>query len=300
MPGVRGRIDHLDADTAGHRLFLSALGNNSLEIFDTRTDRLIQAIRGLHAPQGVTYAPRAHRLFVASAGDGICRVFAGTNFRLLHRVRLGSDADDTRYDRRTGRVFVGYGEDGRAGLAILDGRSGGLVRTIQLPAHPESFQLAPSGSVIFVNIPTAGNVVDVVDRNQHRVVKTWRLGGARDNFPMALDASSHRLFVICRRPAEMLVLNTDSGRIVARVPTVGDADDVWYDAAHKLILVSGGQGFIAVMVQAGRDHYRRVAWIKTRPGARTSLFVPQWGRLYLGVPRRGDQAAELRVYTVRP
>lgn len=300
MPGLRGRLDHMDADTAGHRLFLSALGNNTLEIFDTRTNRLIRTIRGLAAPQGVTFAPRSNRLLVASAADGFCRVFDGTTFRLLRTVRLGSDADDTRYDRRTGRVIVGYGEEGGAGLAILDGRSGGLLGRIKLPGHPESFQLAPSGPLIFVNIPTAGNVVDVVNRRQRRVVKTWNLDGARDNFPMALDAAGHRLFIICRRPAEMLVLDTETGRIFSRVPTVGDADDVWYDAARRLIFVSGGEGSIAVIAQADRDHYRPEARIQTRQGARTSLFVPPWGRLYLAVPQRGDHPAELRVYALRP
>lgn len=300
LPAVQGRIDHFDADVAGHRVFMSALGNNTVEVFDTAAGKLTATLRGVREPQGVAYAPRSHRLFVASAADGTCRVFDGRTLRLLKTIPFSSDADDTRYDAASNRVFVGYGEAGDAGLAILDGSTGALVAKIALPDHPESFQLDPGGARVYVNIPDAGNIVAVVDRERRRIAATWRLEGAQDNFPMALDAADHRLFVICRNPAEMLALDTASGRIVARVPCAGDADDVWYDAARRRIYVTGGSGFLSVIQQSGADRYSRLAQIATRPGARTSLFVPQWRELFLGLRREGGHPAELRVYAVQP
>ncbi|MGH9345217.1 MAG: YncE family protein, partial [Terriglobia bacterium] len=171
---------------------------------------------------------------------------------------------------------------------------------IKLPGHPESFQLEESGPRIFVNIPSAGNIVDVVNRNERKILATWTLGSGGENFPMALDETDHRLFITCRRPAEMLVLDTQSGKVIARVPCVGDADDMWYDAAHKHIYISGGGGFISVIEQEDVNHYQRIAQIKTVLGARTSFFVPQQGRLYLAVRRRGKLAADLRVYEIQP
>ncbi|MGH9397007.1 MAG: YncE family protein [Terriglobia bacterium] len=300
MPDVQGRIDHFDVDLAGSRLFMSALDNNTLEVFDLRANKLIRTIRGLHEPQGVTYAPQSNRIFVANGGDGICRIFDGSTFRLLKIVHFPSDADDTRYDPAARRVFVGYGDDGNAGLGILDDSTGKLLGTIKLPGHPESFQLEESGPRIFVNIPTVGNIVDVVDRNERKIVATWTVGGARENFPMALDETDRRLFITCRRPAEMLVLDTQSGKVIARVPCVGDADDMWYDAAHKRIYISGGEGFISVIQQDDVNHYQRIVQIKTVPGARTSFFAPQLNRLYLVVRWRGNQSAELRVYHIQP
>jgi DNA-binding beta-propeller fold protein YncE len=300
LPGVRGRIDHFDVDLARHRLFMSALGNNTVEVFDLRTATLIHTIRGLHEPQGVTYAPQSHLIFVANGGDGTCRIFRGSTYKLIKTVHFPSDADDTRYDPAARRVFVGYGDDGNAGLAILDAATGNLVGTIKLPGHPESFQLEASGRRIFVNIPTAGNVIDVVSRKERKIAATWTLDGAQENFPMALDETDHRLFITCRAPAEVLVLDTGSGRIVTRVPCVGHADDMWYDAMHKRIYVSGGEGFISVIEQEDVNHYRRIAQIKTLPGGRTSCFVPQLNRLYLGVWGRGSQPEELRVYEIEP
>lgn len=223
MPDVRGRIDHFDADLRGQRLFISALGNNTVEVFDLRSGKHIHTIRGLDEPQGVTYAPRSNRIVVANGGDGTCRILDGRTYSLLKVIHFSSDADDTRYGASDGRVYVGYGD---GGIGILDAGAESLIGTIRLPGHPESFQLATWGSLIYVNIPTAGHIIDVVNRDSQRVVSKWTIKGARDNFPMALDDADHLVFVVCRRPAEMLVLDTTSGATVARVPCVGDADDI--------------------------------------------------------------------------
>lgn len=300
LPDVHGRIDHFDVDLAGNRLFMSALGNDTVEVFDLRAAKLIHTIRGLHEPQGVTYAPQSHLIFVANGGDGTCRIFDGNTYKLLKTVHFPSDADDTRYDATLRRVFVGFGDGGQAGLGILDAGTGDLLVTIKLPGHPESFQLEQSGPMIFVNVPSAGNMIAVVNRKEHKIVGTWHLGGAQDNFPMALDEAEHRLFITCRTPAEVLVLNTESGKVIAHIPCVSHADDMWYDEAHKRIYVSGGEGFITAIEQSDVNHYRRIAQIRTKPGGRTSCLVPQLNRLYLGVWGRGGQPEELLVYEIEP
>lgn len=298
LPSVAGRIDHLDADLEHQRLLVSAMGNNTLEVISLRTDKLLHTIRGLDEPQGVTYVPQSNRIFVASGGDGAVRCYDGTSFKLLRTVRLPSDADDTRYDAASHQVYAGYGHGRSAGIAVFDGSTANLLGTIKLPGHPESFQLEESGPRIFVNIPTAGAIIDVINRKTRRVIATWRLTGAGDNFPMALDEKDHRLFVVCRRPAEVLILDSDSGQIVERVPCAGDADDLWYDAAHRRIYVSGGEGFITVLSQRDANHYSRIAQLQTESGARTSLFIPAINRLYLAVRRRGNQPAAIWVYAI--
>lgn len=300
LPNVHGRIDHFDIDLKGQRLFMSALGNNTVEVFDLKSNKVIHTISGLQEPQGVTYAPDSNRIFIANGGDGTCRVFDGTTYQLLKSTHLSSDADDTRYDAGAKRVFVGYGDEGNAGLAVFDAASGDLVETIPLPAHPESFQLEAAGSRIFANVPSAGNTIDVVDRKTRKSLATWKLGNARDNFPMALDEANHRLFIVCRDPAEVLVLDTESGKIIARIPCVTHADDAWYDRANQRIYISGGGGFLTVIHQDSADHYRKVADIKTLPGARTSFLAPETKQFYLGVWGQGNQPEQLRTYELLP
>ena len=300
LPDVRGRIDHLDIDVSGKRLFMSALGNDTVEVFDIAANKRIHTIRGLHEPQGVTFAPATSRIFVANGDDGTVRMFDGTSYQLLKTVHLASDADDTRLDAAKQQVYVGYGDKGNAGLAIFDAAKGDELGTIPLPAHPEGFQLEQKGARIYVNIPEANNVIEVVDRSARQIIATWKLGGAKDNFPMALDEADHRLFIVCRAPAELLALDANSGKILARVPSVEHADDVWFDPANKRIYVSGGQGFITVVAEDDADHYRRVAEFKTAEGGRTSLLAPELSKLYLGVWGQNGRPEELRVYAVQP
>jgi hypothetical protein len=106
------------------------------------------------------------------------------------------------------------------------------------------------------------------------------------------------LFIGCRRPAKLLVYDTGSGANVAAVDIVGDTDDLFYDAAKKSLYVIGGEGFITVLAQQDADHYTQVQKLQTAPGARTGLFVPELDKLFLAVPHRGTQPAEIRVYDV--
>src|SRR6185312_14335895 len=87
LPNVHGRIDHFDVDLQEHRLFMSALGNNTLEVFDLRSNKVIYAIRGLREPQGVTYVPKSNRIFVANGDDGTIRMFDGATYSLSSRSR---------------------------------------------------------------------------------------------------------------------------------------------------------------------------------------------------------------------
>jgi DNA-binding beta-propeller fold protein YncE len=156
-----------------------------------------------------------------------------------------------------------------------------------------------SGTRLFVNMKTLKQV-GIIDRNKRKVVATWPLPEAGVNTPMTIDEGHHRLFVGARVPSEVVVFDTDTGKVVARVPCVGDADDMSYDSARKRIYVTGEEGFISVIAQADADHYEAIAKIKTRPGARNSLFVPELNRFFVGVPNDGKQEAEVLVFQVQP
>jgi hypothetical protein len=113
---------------------------------------------------------------------------------------------------------------------------------------------------------------------------------------MALDETNHRLFVGTRSPAKLLVLDTETGKTVSSLDSSGDADDIFYDAKAKRIYVSGGEGAVSVFEQMDPDNYRLISKVDTAEGARTSLFVAQSGTLYVAVPHRGSQQAEVRAF----
>jgi len=191
MADVQGRIDHLSVDLNSQRLFVAALGNNTVEVLDIRGAKRLHTISGLHEPQGVLYVPGENKLFVANAKDGTCRIYDAGSFQLLQTIEYGDDADNIRFDAPAKQAYVGYGS---GALGVFD-LSGNRLADVKLDAHPESFQLEKKGTRIFVNLPDSRKIA-VVDREKKAVVGHWETGGAQANFPMALDEASHRLFTV--------------------------------------------------------------------------------------------------------
>ena len=294
LPHVEGRIDHLAVDLQGQRLFVAALGNNTLEVLDLKAGSHLHTITGLHEPQGVVFIPESNAIVVTHGQTGTCDLFDGTSFQHRNAVPLASDADNIRDDVATQTLYVGYGA---GALGLIDATRVQHLGDIPLKGHPEAFQLEQAGPRIFVNVPSAHHIA-VVDRDKRTVITTWPLQGAEANFPMALDESQHRLFVGVRTPPMLLVIDTESGKEIARMQSVGDADDLFYDAPHRRLYIAGGAGALSIVAQEDADHYTPVATLPTAAGARTALWVPELGRLYLAVPHRGAQGAEIRVYAV--
>jgi DNA-binding beta-propeller fold protein YncE len=294
LPNVNGRIDHFSADLKGQRLFMSALGNHTVEVLDIQSGKRLRTIPDLAEPQGVLYDPASNHLFVACASDGATKVYDGSTFQLLTTVKFSGDADNIRYDARGSRVIVGYGD---GALALLD-PAGKKSGEIALDAHPESFQLEKSGTRVFINVPDRKEI-EVADLARNGVLTKWPVTSALKNYPMALDEAHHRLLIGCRSPARMLALDTATGKQTASVEIVGDTDDLFYDAARSRVYVIGGGGFVDVFEQRDPDHYNRIQRLQTAAGARTGLFVPDWDRLFVAVPHRGEQLSKVLIYETK-
>lgn len=295
LPNVGGRIDHFTFDAKRKRVIGAALGNNTVEVVDTFSGRDIRSITGGAAPQGVAYVGDIDRLFVANGTDGKLRIYDGDSFKLLNTVDIGEDADNVRYDPVEKKVYVAYGGDEGGGIAVVDAATAKRLEDVaKLDAHPESFQIAASKPAIYANIATKAKIA-LIDRATHKVTD-WPLKTGKSNYPMALDEADHRLFVVTRRPAQLVVLDSESGSTVASVPCVNDADDLYYDTGRKRIYVPGGEGFITVIQQVDADHYEPSAKIPTTIGARTGLWYEKRDRFYLAVPASSKQGAALWVY----
>jgi DNA-binding beta-propeller fold protein YncE len=297
MPKVEGRIDHMAADVTGQRLFVAALENNTVEVLDLKAGTTIKSLPAFAEPQGIAYVSEFSRVFVANGQDGTCRILDSGTLKTISTVQCGDDADNVRYDDAAKRIYVGYGN---GALAVLDAKSGAKLADVKLAAHPESFRLETGGPRIFVNVPRADHIA-VVDREKREVTATWPLKEAKASFPMSLDEANHRLFAGCRNPPRLLVYDYTTApiRLVTSLPISRDTDDLFFDAANKVIYVSCGQGTIDVIQQTDADHYSVAKTIPTAAGARTCLLVPELKILCLAVPHRGSQLAEIRVFKTR-
>ena len=295
VPSVAGRLDHFTADVKRKRLFVSALGNNTVEVIDVFSGRVIHSIKGLAQPQGPLYVPGFDKLYVANAEDGKVRVFDGATYTPRKTLDFGANPDNIRYDEASKTIFVGFGEDD-GGIAMIDPktdqRTGQVYKT---EGHPESFQVEAGGGHIFVNVPDAGNVVESIDRKTGAVAK-WPLKGLRGNYAMALNEADHRLFTISRKTPMLVVFDTESGNEVFRMRAAGECDDVFFDANRKRIYVIGGEGIISVIQQSDPNHYELVANVSSAIGIRTGYLFAKRDRFYVGVPAKASDPAQVWTY----
>jgi DNA-binding beta-propeller fold protein YncE len=295
VPGVAGRLDHFSADGKRRRLFVSALGNNTLEVIDVFAGRVVHSIKGLAQPQGPLYVPSVDKLYVANAEDGKVRVYDGATYTLRKTIDFGKDPDNMRYDEASKTVFVGFGEDD-GGIAMIDPKTDERVGQVyKTEGHPESFQVEASGGHIYVNVPDAGDVVESIDRKTGAVTK-WPLKGLRANYAMALNEEDHRLFTITRKTPMMVVLNTETGNEVTRLRAAGECDDVFFDASRKRIYVIGAEGFISVFHENDPDHYELIANVPSGIGIRTGYYFTRRDRFYVAVPAKGSEPAQVWTY----
>jgi outer membrane protein TolC len=294
LPLVKGGFDLMAVDLAGQRLFLNAEDNNTTEVIDLAAGKVAHTITDVTEPKWAVYRPELHRLYIAN-GNGNVRVLDADSYATQRTIAFKEKANNLRFDAKTGELFVGVGKKFGA-IGVVDTRTDKITAEIPLANFPKQFEV--EGNLIYVNVPTANHVA-VVDRKKKAVVATWPVEAAKGNIPMGFDRARHRLFIGCE-PGKLAVLDSTNGKQIAALDIAPEPDGVYYDAKRRLIYISCGDGSLDVVRQVDADHYEFAGRVPTARGAATSLFVPERNQLFLAVPQRDGQTAELRVYTINP
>jgi len=218
----------------------------------------------------------------------------GSDFKTLRSFDLKHDADNLRFDAARNQVYAGYGS---GGIAIIDVLTGEMDSGIKFSAHPEGFQVTSTGNRIFVNVPESREIL-VLDPEKKMVASHWPTDRLRANFPMELDEANHRLFVGFREPPVLSIYDSETGKNLAQLPIDSDIDDIAYDARRKWLLLTCGSGYADAWQQTDPDHYRSLGRIPTAKGARTGLYDPESGRLYVAAPAHGGREAGILVFNL--
>ena len=302
MPNVKGRIDHMDVDVKGQRLFVAGLENGSLEVVDLQAGKWLKSIPGFKKTQGVAYVRSLNKIFVASGDDAMLRVFRGNTLALLDAIKLDLGPNRVVFDPYAELLYVGYGgkDAGKdyGEVGVIDAKTDQHIADIKVDAHPSELLLDQSGKTLFVFV-SAASKVQVVDTTKREVVSTWPVSSQR-NGDGAFDEKTHRLFIGTRTPPQMVVMDSQTGKEVASLPTVDGMDGVYFDSAHKRVYVSGGRdqgvGYVFAYRQKDADHYETIAKIPTRPGAGTSFWSPELQRYYVAAPANDNEPAAILVF----
>ena len=298
----KGDFDHFAVDLPGNRLFLTAEENNAVEVFDIRANTLIHTIRDVDTPHSLLYLPATKQLWVVDGGDGIIKIFDVNTYAAVETVKLAIGADSAVYDPAKHLFYIATGgEDAKMDfslISIVDTSTRKRVGDIKVNStNIESMALDKNGATLFANVRDR-SLVAVIDTKKRAVTSTWPLGEVHGNTPMAVDEVHRRLFVVGRKPARLMVLDSDSGKIIATLPSAELTDDMLFDPESKRIYVACDE-FVVVYAEHDADHYEELGRVPTGFRAKTAILVPQLKRYFVAAPRHGQKIAELRVYEVQ-
>jgi hypothetical protein len=319
LPGD-GYMDHLTVDVKGQRLFVSGEAAKSLITVDLRAGKVIHETKGLSAmPKKPFYLPETDEVWMTLTDSSIVAI-SGTNYEVVKTVKLSGygdpnrGADNAAYDPASHLIYAGvevfenFGGSGQHGstdasIDIVDTKTAKLVGSIKLPGgDPAGITIEPSGKRLYV---TMGDIVDgeshvaVIDLEKRAVVAQWPITGGPVPHTAGLDAAHHRLFVGSRtiahtgniggghqrEPGKLVVIDTETGKVVQVLDSVGGADDLQYDAATGRIYFVGTTGTVAVFKEMDPDHFQLLGKVPTGAISKTGLWVPELKRFYSAVPR---------------
>src|SRR5216684_2501974 len=279
LPNVEGYFDHMAVDVKGQRLFVPGEHQRTIEVVDLRAGKVIHTITG----------------------------FGGDTYELVKNIPLTGHElykvsrrvpDNGVYDPATHLFYLGDRGDGlkkegvKGSIEIVDLKNGKLVGSIEVDGlNPAGLVLDPASPRMFVVMGDTSQVV-VIDREKQKVIATWPITGGPEPHAVALDAAHHRLFVGSRvkrshiyKPGKLVVMDSDTGKVIDAIDTEGGVDEVVYDVPSKRVYYTGTTGYIDVFKQVDADHYQRLGMAPTGAIAKTSLFVPELKRFYVAVPK---------------
>src|SRR5579864_4696652 len=301
-----GYIDHMAVDVKGQRLFISGEANKSLIVVDLKSGNVVHEVKGLGGnPRKPFYLPETNEIWV-DLGDNTVVGISGTTYEVAKTVVLTGgrgaakkEPDNAAYDPARHiyycAIVTGVGNaDGT--IEIVDTKAAKLLGSIKMNGNdPGGLSIEPSGKRLYVamgDVVNGDSHVKVIDLEKRAVVAEWPITGGPAPHASGLDAAHHRLLVGSRvkgghryEPGKFVVMDTETGKVVQALDTVGGADEVQYDAPTGRIYFVGSTGTVAVFKQDDPDHYHLLGKVPTGAIAKTGLWVPELKRMYVAVPK---------------
>ena len=300
LPGYTGDFDHFAVDQDRGRLLLAAEDHGTLEVFDLNTGKHLRTIKGFETPHSILVRPGAATILVTDSGKGMSKLLDASTYEVKGVVTLTPGADSIGYDPAENVVYIVTGgkdvDMKTSELDAVDPDTGKKKRSVALQDnHVEAMALEKNGDRLFINL-TQTNKVAVIDRKTMKVIALWPVPTAEQNAMVALDEPRHRLYVGCRKPGMVVVMNSDTGAIINSATSPLRSDQILFDQAASRLYSPGGEGFIGVYDTSDPDHLKAVAKVASAPGAKTGVLVPERKELIVAVSP-GETKAMAKVLT---
>ena len=268
-------IDYMTLD--GDRLYAAFASHNLVGVVDTTTNRNTATIDGLARVHGVAVVPELGLAFTSNGDDNMVGVVDLAHSRLLKEIPGGIDPDAILYDEEEHLIYVAD-HDGKTGT-LLDPAAQKVVATIALGGEPEFCQSDAASGLIYQNLEDTNELV-VIDPQQRAVNRRYKLGPGEGPTGLAFDSAHRRLFSATRNK-HLIVLNADTGEIIADLPIGSAVDGVAYDPGLRRIYTANALGTITVIQQDTADRYRVLEDAPSHLGGHSVVVNPSTHRIYI-------------------
>ena len=304
LPGVPGALDHMGIDVRGQRLFIPAEQHQTVEVVDLKAGKRIRTLSDVLWPSTVAYNPQTNEIFVTDRSGGSIKIFNGETYELVKTIELIPGPDNATYDPAT-QIFYSISGARWAGLpytliAIINTATKehlGDIKVDSINIQAMAIEPGTGPKKMYADLADK-NEIAVIDLQKQSILTTWpTTPECQRPFASAVDSSHHRLFVGCRMyaaqpdwwlPGRMIVMDTDTGKMIAQFPAVGGSDEMFFDAASQRIYLQGYEGIADVWKEVDPDHYVSIGRIQGGVHGKTSILVPELKRYYLAVSEHRD------------
>jgi DNA-binding beta-propeller fold protein YncE len=271
----REYFDYIYFDSMSRRLYLSH--GSEVLVVNADTGQEEGKISGLKLSHGTAIAHDSGRGFVSDGEQGKAIIFDLKTLKLVGEADTAPDADCIIYDPASKHVFTFNGESKNA--TAIDPETGSLVGTLDLGGGPE-FAVADGRGMIYNNLEDKSEVL-AIDSRALQVKSRWSIAPAGAPAPIAVDRDHRRLFVAGRKPAMLVVMNADDGKLVQSFPISDGADAAVYDPNSQLAFVSTREGWVHIFHEDSPDHFSEAGKVKTELGAKTMAYDPKTDRIFV-------------------
>ena len=279
--GGEGGWDYLSVDTTARRLYVSR--GTRVQVVDLAQHSVIGEIPNTPGVHGIALVPALGRGYTSNGRDSSVTVFDLKSLNVIVTLKINArNPDAILYDPFSRRIFTFNG--GSANATAIDVGSSTVAGTIPLGGKPE-FGVSDASGRIYVNIEDKSEVV-VIDPMALAVLKRWTLSPGEEPTGLALDREHRRLFAVCGNRL-MVVLDADSGSMIATTAIGDGVDGVMYDPATRLAFSANGEGTMTVVREETPAKYSPVEIVPTRRSARTLVLDEKSHRIYTVAARFG-------------
>jgi outer membrane protein assembly factor BamB len=273
VPG-NGGFDYLTIDSAARRLYLSH--GTQVDVVDPDNGKLLGTIPDTPGVHGIAIAPEFKHGFTSNGRENKVSMFDPTNLQLIKKIDVGKGPDGIYYDGSTKRVFTN--NHGSHDITAIDAKTGDVVGTVKAGGDGEQAVIA--GALIFVNMEDTNEVI-AFDPRTLEVKQRFPIGVAKTPTGLAFDAKTKRLFIGCRNEPKLVVMDSESGKVINSFPIGKGVDFAGFDPQAKLIFFSCSEGVLSIYREKSGDQYEDAGAVKTQPSAKTMAFDPKTKKVFL-------------------